>query len=174
MEKKQTRKFRINRFPICALIHFAAAERVGFDTDQAMAIGQAAAIFYAAAKFGYFRNRGKKGVSHTANTKDKPTEIIKFGERYFYAKEHKGKLFPTMSNQLITEEDFLKTLRSKLTDEEIKAILWYVREYIKQFPQSALYRPYNIYVRIRDEWRTEEFWNSVVEQYRQQCNRRAA
>ena len=158
---KKNQGFKINRFPICAIVHYAVAKKLGYEDRQAKAIGQACAIFYACAKNGYFV-RGSKSKSKKSSKAPKITHKLRFCDRIFNATEINGILYPVMGDKVITEKDFDKTLNSKLSKNEINLILEHAFNYVSQFPEFALYRPFELYKRVRDEWRTHEFWNKLI------------
>jgi len=157
-------EYRINRFPICEIVYYGIAKRLGYSEEEAKALGHATAIFYALAKFGYLK-RGKKGEKgEGSRRKVQPTLKIRFLDRTFNGIEINGKKYPVMGDSIVTERDFDKSLRSKLNEEEIKAILEYAVEYVNSYPEQALRRPFEIYKRVRDEWRTHEFWEKLMKE----------
>ena len=124
-----------------------------------MALGQACAIFYAVAKRGGFKSTATKSKG---KVKGEGRELIRFGDRTFRAVCQDGILFPVMGKEVITDRKFISSLSSKLTDEEIHAFLDYAEKYVRQFPENLCARPFQIYQRVRDEWRTEQFWEKLM------------
>jgi len=156
--------YKVNRFPICAIAHAAIAyKKAKFDWKESQAIGLACAIFYANAKFGRFQKKSKKSSS-TQSSKIPSKDLIRihFGERVFKGVIINGFRFPVMGNKVITDKDFYETLRRKFSDEEIEAILDYALKWAESLPDGAERVPYRFYQAIRDEWRTEEFWNNLL------------
>ncbi len=110
-KSKEKSTYKINRFPICAIVHYAIAKRLGYSENQAKAIGQACAIFYACCKFGYFRNRKKSNAKNEPKSKNNLNMTkLQFCDRVFNAIKIDGVLYPVMGDKVITEKDFDKTL----------------------------------------------------------------
>jgi len=158
---KQQRKYKINRFPICQVVYYALAKVKGYKEEEARAFGNAVAVFYALAKYGRFNKNKKKGNSE-GKTNAEQLKKVPFFEREFKVKEVNGTMYPVMGNQIITEENFNKTLKSKLNEEEINALLRYAVKYCEKYKNKGFLNAFNIYKAVRDEWRTYEFWNKIL------------
>jgi len=157
--------YKVNRFPICSIVHYAIAKVCGFPENQAKALAHATAVFYAYVKKKWSWNRMKnidKKPSKLPKNQVKPTGIIRFFDREFSSIKISGIEYPVLGGKVITEKDFEKALNSKFTQNEKEKIINYAINYVSKFDKSQLNRPFEIYKRVRDEWRTIEFWNKLM------------
>ena len=156
--------YKVNRFPICSIVHYAIAKKFGYPEYQAKALAHATAVFYAFMKKKWSWNRlnFKKSPSKAPKNQVKPAGMIRFFDREFSSIKIGDKEYPVLGGKVITERDFDKALNSKFNEKEKKAIIDFAINYVSKIDEYMLRRPFEIYKRVRDEWRTLDFWNKLM------------
>ncbi len=108
----------IGRFQVMAILQAARAYKLGLPINQAKSWGLNRAIFYAAAKKGYFRK--KKPPARKATIQElakKPIEKTKnlfyLGDEAAYIVETPNGMYFTIGGKVQTEKDFQRQIESR-------------------------------------------------------------
>ena len=108
----------IGRFQVMAVLQAARAYKLGLPLNQAKSWGLNRAIFYAAAKKGYFRK--KKPPARKATIQEiakKPLEktrgLFYLGDEAAYYVETQKGIYFTIGGKIQTEKDFQKQIESR-------------------------------------------------------------
>ncbi len=108
----------IGRFQVMAVLQAARAYKLGLPLNQAKSWGLNRAIFYAAAKRGYFRK--KKPPARKVTLQElvkKPIEKTKnffyLGDEAAYIVETPSGMYFTIGGKIQTEKDFQKQIESR-------------------------------------------------------------
>lgn len=166
----------IGRFQVMAVLQAARAYILGFPLDSAKSFGLNRAIFYAAAKKGFFRE--KKIDKKTALSKIKETvekelkeeisktfEITTVGDEMAYSVKIKGKAYFLIGNKIQMPSDFDKQIASKFGkhfEKVWKEALEICRSYDKGVLLSQRYFFEAVYKVRRDI--LAEKWRKLVEE----------
>lgn len=167
------KKYIINRFPICATVYAAIANKIGYNLDESYSLGLTRSIFFAAAKSGFRGAKktkkyypGKKCEEGTTNIRKTepiidqvnfaglPTTVI------YDKEETRG----TMGGEIQTPEMFKKNVIDKFERRIGPGAFdkcWNkIKEKIKDFSNIELNSKsaYDIYCQLRDELREERIY----------------
>lgn len=165
----------IGRFQVMATLQAARAYVLGFPIESAKSFGLNRAIFYAAAKRGFFRGRiidtkaplskVKKEVEREFKKEIAETfEIMNIGDEMAYSVKIEGKPFFVIGNQIQKPEDFEKQIERRFGgkfkrawDEAVKIC----KSYDKGVLLSQRYFYETVYKPRRDK--LVEKWNKMVQ-----------
>jgi len=152
----------IGRFQVMAVLQAARAYVLGLPLTLAKSWGLNRAIFYAAAKKGYFR--GRKAVTRISRRRVSREELKKepikkeenmffLGDEGAYVTEIGGKTYFIIGNKPQTEEDFRRQIESRFSpifDEIWKEAVEYVSQFSKEVLLSQRQFYEKVYKPVRD------------------------
>lgn len=166
---KDKPSYWINRFPVCALTYAVAAEKLGYDKDEAESMGLTRSIFFAAAKFGKFRGqrvdvRKKIVASDASKRMDKDSDdMINFAGLGLYCVTVKGHFRGIMGGKIIEPEQFSRDVYGKMVNKAGQEAYDKTRAYIgaqldklnkDELNSAAVYK---VYESLRDVVREVAF-----------------
>ncbi len=160
----------IGRFQVMAILQSARAYILGMDIESAKSFGLNRAIFYAAAKKGFFK--GKITLKDLKLPKEilgkylqKPSDfkIEKIGDEIAYSIEIEGKKYFIIGNKPQTPQDFYKQVESRFKGKFEKAwkeALEICKKYDRGILLSQRYFYETVYKPRRDELAKK--WTQMV------------
>ena len=152
----------INRFPICATWYTVIAELLGYTPNQSKSIGLARATFFARAKAGGF-GRKKKSEVKIPSVGNKPTlekEIKQFAGLDIYLSDNGLAVFGGVEQTPLMYKKSVEDKIEKVLSGSYSRLFNAMKMYAADYTMLELNSPfaYNLYERIRDEYRTKKFY----------------
>jgi len=161
----------MNRFPVCAAFYYVIAKRLGYKEDEAKSLGLARAIFFAAAKTGFKKGTGKVTGYVSSDKKTTKSNIvpkqIMFAGLYTTVVEKNGELRAVVGKVIDPKQFDRSVIKSKFNLISPKSFDYFcakVNDLISDYTNEELNNSklaYSLYQRIRDEYRSDEFYKEV-------------
>ena len=161
------------RFYHCAVIHYAIAKKLGYSEDMARALGYHRAVLYKVLKDRRFGGKKKKEQKISEYRFDPNKEGVRIesedimGMEVTFYRDKFGVKWPCIGNFVIKPNQYTKVIQNieqRVSPGAYEYLLDKVYQLIESYSKEELNTKlsYDLYLRIRDEYRTKEFFAEIL------------